>query len=54
VSKRHLALLFRPDSDPELEVLRQRSARLVILTLSMWLAALIALLMGGLILTLEG
>lgn len=54
VSKRFIALLFRPDPDPELEILRQRTARLLILTLAMWVAALVALLTGGLILAPEG
>jgi hypothetical protein len=52
VTKRKIVLLLRPDPDPELEALRRRTARLVILALSMGVAEGVALLMGGLILAL--
>jgi hypothetical protein len=52
VTKRDIVLLFRADPDPELEALRQRTARLVILTVSIGVADGVALLMGGLMLAL--
>jgi hypothetical protein len=52
VTKRDIVLLFRADPDPELEALRQRTARLVILTVSIGVAEGVALLMGGLMLAL--